>query len=297
MFDVITLQLSGDVASSGTFDVSYPTNRSAGDYTGAYAHKMYALGADFAAPSDFTVAFGASDITVTYKGATTIPEGSVVRLQIDRLGTDRGRSDATIPDSLTPAPAYLIDLGSPIAANADGILDGVSATTTVQTYDSGDWETGFDGALDVPRALVATGSDGSNHVVTVTGTDVNGNVVVESITLSGTNAVAGKKAFKTVTGVSVAGGASGDTVDLGWTDVLGLPVFLPDDVYVLAELEDGGAASAGTIVAGVTSAATATTGDVRGTYDPATAADGSTAFALLVSLPDPSGQGVPQYAG
>lgn len=297
MFDVVTLQLSGDVASSGTFNVSYPTNRSAGDYTGAYAHKMYAMGADFAAPGDFTVAFGASNITVTYNGATTIPEGSVVRLHLDRLGADRGRSDATIPGNVIPAPVYLIDLGSPVAAKADGILDGVPATDTVQTYDSDDWAAGFDGVLDVPRGLVATGSDGADHVVTVTGTDVNGNVMVESITLNGTDAVAGKKAFKTVTGVSVAAGASGDTVDLGWTDVLGLPVFLPSGVYVLAELEDGNVASAGTIVAGVTSAATATTGDVRGTYDPNTAADGSTAFALLVSLPDPSGQGVPQYAG
>ena len=291
MFDVVTLQLSGDVAKSGTFGVSYPTNRSAGDYTGAYAHKMYALGADFAAPSDFTVAFGASDITVTYKGATTIPEGSVVRLQLDRLGTDRGRSDATIPSNVTPAPAYLIDLGSPDTADADGVCASQAGTASTAMTINGALASGGVATFDVPRNVVAAWT--GTAVLTVTGTDVNGDVVVES-SASGTS-LAGKKAFKTVTSVVPSANITSATVGTG--DVLGLPVFLPDDVYVLAELEDGGAAAAGTIVAGVTSAATATTGDVRGTYDPDTAADGSTAFALLVSLPDPSGQGVPQYAG
>jgi len=75
------------------------------------------------------------------------------------------------------------------------------------------------------------------------------------------------------------------------------------------EVENDAAASAGaasvTVViepgglftAGVSSAATATTGDTRGTYDPVVAMDGSTAVTLFVMEPDPTYLGVDQYAG
>jgi len=131
-------------------------------------------------------------------------------------------------------------------------------------------------------------------VLTVTGTDEFGNTVVES-SASGTS-MAGKKAFKTVTSVVPSANITSATVGTG--DVLGLPAFLPGAGRVLAELEDGAAATAGTLVAGVrTTPATATTGDVRGTYDPNSAADGSKAFELVVALDDPSDKGVAQYAG
>ena len=53
----------------------------------------------------------------------------------------------------------------------------------------------------------------------------------------------------------------------------------------------------GTAVMGVLTAPTATTGDVRGTYNPTTTPDGSTAFSLLVSLPDTTYIGVDNYEG
>lgn len=53
----------------------------------------------------------------------------------------------------------------------------------------------------------------------------------------------------------------------------------------------------GLFVPGVSSAATATTGDTRGTYDPIAAMDGSTAVSLFVIEPDPKYLGVAQYAG
>ncbi len=86
---------------------------------------------------------------------------------------------------------------------------------------------------------------------------------------------------------------TGATVGTG--DVIGLPVFLPGTGYVLRELQDGAAATAGTIVAGVTTKATATTGDVRGTYDPNAACDGAKAFQLLTFLGDPGFKGVAQF--
>jgi hypothetical protein len=54
---------------------------------------------------------------------------------------------------------------------------------------------------------------------------------------------------------------------------------------------------AGTFVAGVGTEATATTGDVRGTYDPADDADGDEGYMLLVALTNPADKGVAQYGG
>jgi len=53
----------------------------------------------------------------------------------------------------------------------------------------------------------------------------------------------------------------------------------------------------GTFVAAVDTEATATTGDVRGTYDPADAADGDDGYMLLTVLPDPDDKGIAQFVG
>ena len=72
---------------------------------------------------------------------------------------------------------------------------------------------------------------------------------------------------------------------------------LPGTGYVIRELLNGAPATAGTVVAAVDTAATATTGDVRGTYDPNAAADGDRVFQLFAFLPDPSDRGEAQFAG
>src|SRR5690606_16716421 len=144
--------------------------------------------------------------------------------------------------------------------------------------------------------LVVDSGGADTAVITITGTDAYGEVLVENIQLDGTNAVPGKKAFKTVTKVEAGGAISNGAFDVT-TDVIGLPVFLPGAGYVLSELEGGAKASAGTLAAGVSTTATATTGDVRGTYDPNSAADGEKSFSLIVALPDPDYKGVPQYDG
>jgi len=53
----------------------------------------------------------------------------------------------------------------------------------------------------------------------------------------------------------------------------------------------------GDLVVGATAAPSATSADVRGTYAPVLAPDGSTSFALLLALPDPAYKGSAQYAG
>ena len=130
---------------------------------------------------------------------------------------------------------HIAYLGSPAAADADGIWDGVSATNSDTSYSSSDYKTTFDGSstsltstagmIDATygRCLVATGSAGSNHVCTISGRDYLGQPMQESITLSGTTVIFGNKAFKYVDTMAIASGAASDTCDIGWTDRLGLP--------------------------------------------------------------------------
>jgi hypothetical protein len=129
----------------------------------------------------------------------------------------------------------IVYLGSPAALDADGIFDGVSATNSATSYTSADFKTTFDGSstsltttsgmIDATygRCLTATGSSGSNHVVTVKGRDYLGQRMQENLTLSGTTVIFGNKAFKFIDSMDIAAGATGDTMDLGWFDRLGLP--------------------------------------------------------------------------
>ena len=130
---------------------------------------------------------------------------------------------------------HLAYLGSPAALDADGIWDGVSATNSATSYSSSDYKSTFDGSstsltstagkIDATygRCLTATGSGGSDHVLTITGRDYLGQQMQENMTLSGTTVIFGNKAFKYVDTLAIASGAASDTCDIGWYERVGLP--------------------------------------------------------------------------
>lgn len=189
-------------------------------------------------------------------------------------------------------PSWVL-LGTPIVGDADGYLESQAITA------AGGPATGLNGTLggvaDVPRNVVAAWT--GTAVMTVTGTDVYGRPLVES-SASGTS-FTGKKAFKTVTAVSVSADVTGATVGHG--DVLGLPyrVNSKDEILIF---ENGVPVATGTFVAAVTTdPATATTGDVRGTLDPTATLNGSVRIAVQFLNLDPTSKvslfGVDQYAG
>jgi len=145
---------------------------------------------------------------------------------------------------------HIAYLGSPAALDADGIWDGVTADGSANTYTSSDYKTTFDGSstsltttagkidAEFGRCLTATGTAGSNHVCTISGRDYLGQPMQENMTVSGTTVIFGNKAFKYVDTLAIAAGASGDTVDIGWYDRLGLPYkaetvvdYTQDDVH------------------------------------------------------------------
>ena len=172
----------------------------------------------------------------------------------------------------------------PVALDADGICAQQTLAAAGNALINGALASSGTVTLDVPRNVIIDAAGAATAVLTVTGTDVYGSPMSEAITLNGTTAVAGKKAFKTITRVAASAAATDFFVGTG--DVFGLPIRANSRNYVMTAW--GGAfVTTGTFAAAVTtSPATTTTGDVRGTFAPADAADASKRLTLWVFVAD-----------
>lgn len=144
--------------------------------------------------------------------------------------------------------------------------------------------------LDVPRAVsvgVGAGSPTTSNI-TITGFDTYGQAMSEVIA-SGTTqntTVNGKKAFFQISGITSSASTTVN-ITIGTTDILGIPVRVTA-VPFLATVKYGTtlAQDAGTFVAAdATNPATTTTGDVRGTYVPATSTDGIKRLVAGILIP------------
>ena len=165
------------------------------------------------------------------------------------------------------------------------ILTAVTATTATLTTTAG--------AAVVTTAGTPTGLTYTLGVapqaMTVSGYDYYGQPMTEVITSSAaiSTAVNGKKAFYQISSIATAG-ATGTTITVGTTDILGLPVRVIDAGYIInASWANTLGANAGTLVnADMTATATSTTGDVRGTFLPATSAtNGSRRLVMAIAVP------------
>lgn len=138
--------------------------------------------------------------------------------------------------------------------------------------------------LDVPRAIKVNSST-TARAFTVSGYDYYGQAMTEVITVvTAATAVTGLKAFYQVSGVTISGSAT--AVVVGTSDVLGIPVRVTNVAYVASVKSNSALAQdAGTFVAADTATATNATGDVRGTYTPATASNGIVRTVMGILLP------------
>lgn len=293
--EIIAATLGSAVGAGASFTVNYPAGKSADDYLGGTDHYLVSdsIRTLFAKTGDFTVTPGASNISVTLAAGVALPLGAKINLHIDRGERDgaEGLANAARMNELT---LVKIGLGAPATAVATAVVASQSATAL------GGLATGINGSLAsngvatfaTPRNVVAAWTN--TAILTVTGTDEYGNVIVES-SASGAS-MTGKKAFKTITGIAVSADVTGLTVGSGV--VLGLPVFVADAVDVLKELVDAAVpGTGGTFVAGDNATPTATTGDVRGTYSPNSAPNASRVYELVVAVRAPAYKGRAQYAG
>ena len=143
--------------------------------------------------------------------------------------------------------------------------------------------------LDCPRAVSIVSGAGTltNRNVVVSGYDYYGQPMSESIatgTVQSTT-VKGKKAFFQISSATISG-ALGATIAIGTTDILGIPVRVFNVAYI-ASVKSNNALTqdAGAFLAADTATATTTTGDVRGTYVPATASNGIVRTVMGILLP------------
>ena len=289
----LAVTVTGD---SQTF--AYPSGRSAANYGVNGNHKV--TGRDFsellARQDQLTITFGPSNITVVNNTERTFKAGTTLSLILDLAAYSDGEDYfPTGVNAVELFPAQIF-LGAPITADANGYVESQNLTalgvfSVDVTATAALAAAALLGTADFARNVVAAWT--GTAIMTITGTDAEGNVMVES-SGSGTT-MAGKKAFKTVTDISVSANVTSLTVGTG--DVLGIPIFVEADAHLIGELEDGAAPTAGTLVVGATAAATATTGDVAGTYDPNSACDGSKEFELLVLCKSLAYQGIAQYGG
>jgi len=181
---------------------------------------------------------------------------------------------------LSPINVYNV---VPAALDADGICAQQTLAAAGNALINGALASGGTVTLDVPRNVIVDAAGAATAVLTITGTDVYGIPMSEAITLNGTTAVAGKKAFKTITRVAASAAATDFFVGTG--DVFGLPIRANSRNYVLTAW--GGAfVTTGTFTAADATTATTTTGDVRGTFAPADAADASKRLTAWVFVLD-----------
>lgn len=152
------------------------------------------------------------------------------------------------------------------------------------------------------RNVSVTSSSGTDttQTATFTGTDAYGVALVETVTVTGTTTALGLKAFKTVSQVAISAATVGN-ISAGTGDAFGVPYRINKKGSLQAFWDATWNSGSGTTTVAVTSTATATTGDVRGTYTPATASDGTRTLALWVYMDDVESAnglyGVDQYGG
>jgi hypothetical protein len=154
---------------------------------------------------------------------------------------------------------------APDAPGVDDVLAATLLTTAVQTISTGITNPDF------PRLLTVTGGDGNvTGDVVITGTNIRGETITDTIASSGASTVAGVKAFKTVTSIQlpVYAIAGTETISVGISDKLGLQS-IPWSTDVESEHSDHAVDTGGTVL-------TRDSDEVeKCVYDPTTECDAS----------------------
>lgn len=188
-----------------------------------------------------------------------------------------------------------IDLGAPKLAVAAGIVNGATGaleapnastiTFTADTNGSSPLDptaalstTTVNGqtvlVLDVPRNVTAAiNTSVGNITVLVTGYDEYRVPLTESLAIAaGGTAVVGKKAWKYIRSIALTsdGNDSAKAINVGFGSLLGLPYKLAEKSDLLSMFFDDALDVPSAIAVAVTTTASATTGDVRGTVAVAT---------------------------
>ena len=264
----VTSMLSGDSIQVGQYISGSSVT------TGSYI-TSFGTGTGGTGTYNLSASSTASSTTIYASGDATLGDPAPMDLGVGPLG--RVYIWDCIPQTLQTA-----NIAASQTASGSGALTltaGTSAKSVVNAYGQTVIQ------LNTPRALQINTTT-TARAITITGYDYFGQSMTETITVAtaGT-AKSGKKAFYQIVSATINGSAT--LVTIGTTDILGLPVRCFDAGYVVKVGWDNTLAQdAGTFVpADMTNPATATTGDVRGTYTPSTASNGIRRLVMTIAIP------------
>jgi hypothetical protein len=162
-----------------------------------------------------------------------------------------------------------------IGAKPAGISAGASSYSDL-------WDPGTLGSRVV--SITAGGTTLAGIVFTVAGYDIYGQPQTEAITGPATGTVNGKKTWKWISSVT-PNGSSAQTVSIGTGDIFGFPIKVTSFPYASIFWNGVAQLLATFTAADVTSPATTTTGDVRGTFTPGTASNGTIRLQVFITVP------------
>ena len=268
----VTAMLSGDPITVGMF-IDSSTSLTNGTY-------ITAFGTGTGGTGTYTVS-----ASQTVASATIIGSGNALLQNPSPMSTGVGPLGRVYIWDAVPQAKLTTNIVAAVITTATTLTLAAGAGVTSATITGGG--TGLQ--LDCPRAVSTTTGAGTPTSVniTVSGYDYYGQAMSEVIatgTVASTT-VNGKKAFYQIASV-VSSGASVVTVAVGTTDILGAPLRITDRGYVTrAGWDNTLAEDAGTMTVAATATATTTTGDVRGTYLPSSAADGVKRLVMGIALP------------
>lgn len=176
-----------------------------------------------------------------------------------------------------PAPALAV------ANNICASQTILSATTALI---NGALASGGIATMDAPRSLqmVSSNAGDTTQVATVRGLDTIGRAITENISMNGTTIVLSLRAYTKIYSITFSAALAGN-LTVGTGSKLGLPVRIRVGDVLLLKANDA-VPEAGTIVAGVTTTPTATTGDPLGTLITTTAMNGTVVFTALINVED-----------
>lgn len=175
---------------------------------------------------------------------------------------------------------FFYETGAVASASTTAILSAGTGSGAGTFTLNGALVSGGVATIPTPRNITLTStSNNSGITLTVTGTDVYGAAQTETITGPNNTTVNGAKAFKTITAVARSNTVTGN-VSAGTGNVLGLPYAIANAAKVVGAYMDGIPQTTATFVAADATAATATTGDVRGTYTPNSAPNGTRRYVV-----------------
>lgn len=187
-----------------------------------------------------------------------------------------------------------VEWTDPAAADVNAILTARASSASEDVIDENAAEWVGMAEMDPPRNITITTSDGGTLTdidavaCAVVGTvrDENGDLIAQTdtITLTADAAAtnAGTRAFSLVTSITVpAQTGTGGLLEVGFGDIIGLPVAMKERAGLLAPLREI-ESSSGVVTTGTFTTSTAQ--PPNGTYEPSTVPDGSEDYSLTYEV-------------